>query len=156
GGVADRPKNVERWQGLESDHSMRGAEREGFERLIDCRDARVEKNRRAQRGDPPADERRIAALNGPRSMSGGPFRPAALDRIQISDVHLFETVAIDVGARQFDGIANRLILLAAPRVRADRAAVAQIDDADYAHRRPGRPAMLCSLPFNMNSGDRMR
>ena len=56
---------------------------------------------------------------------------------------------IDVTPCAIDRVADFLILIASSRVRADRAAVPQVDDADYAHER-AVVAVLCSLTAFIN------
>jgi hypothetical protein len=58
-------------------------------------------------------------------------------------------VAIHVQSRQIDRVADWLISIASARARAHRAAVAQIDDADYAHGRTLILIVLCSVTASM-------
>ena len=78
----------------------------------------------------------VAALKGPRYIC---------DRVEIRDVKLGDSVAIDVRARQLDGVAERLILITLSCTRADGLRPTHVDDADYAHGECSSLVVLCSL-----------
>ena len=122
---ADFFQRFERRQGLEPDDQTRGPPIERVTRAAGGRDAGVQPEWRAERGD--GGDLRV-------------LRRAPLDRVEVGDVQLGQTGAGHIRPRQRHGVAidrrpgggsHRLVALAPPGPCVHGASGEQVDNADY-------------------------